>query len=84
MKITKSKLKQIIKEEFEMVKEAQGKEWIDVYVMGIQQHLKKYQVEGRGTVMAAIKRIAGAAGWIPPEDRGPQRKHHNENHKVTT
>jgi len=61
MKITKRQLKRIIKEEFEMVKEALGKEWIDVYVMSIQQHLDMYEVPERGTVMKAVNALAAAA-----------------------
>jgi len=61
MKLTKQQLKQIINEELEMVKEVQGKEWVDSYVNRIENHLDEHQVEGRGGLMKLIKSLATAA-----------------------
>jgi len=61
MKVTKQQLKQIIKEELEMVKEVQGKEWVDLYVTNIKNHLEKQQTEGRGQLMQMINALALAA-----------------------
>ena len=63
MKITKQQLKDIIKEELEMVKEVevQGKEWVDIYVAQINDHLEEMNTEGRGYVMQLIKALAMAA-----------------------
>jgi len=60
MKITKQQLRQIIKEELEMVKEVQGKEWVDEYVARINDHLEKQNTEGRGVLMQMIKALAAA------------------------
>ena len=75
MKVTKQQLKQIIKEELEMVKEAQNMEWVDIYVTKIKDHLESEQVEGRGALMQHITALANAA-------KGEQIN--NENHKKTT
>ena len=61
MKITKTKLKQIIREEFETIKEVQGKEWVDVYVARIQNHLDEKHTEGRGMLMELVTALARAA-----------------------
>jgi hypothetical protein len=58
MKITKTQLKQIIKEELEMVKEDQSMIWVDRYVESIEAHLRSNHVPEWGKVMEMVNVLA--------------------------
>ena len=64
MKITKQKLKQIIKEELQLNEITPDREWVDVYVARIQNHLNDKNTEGRGALMQMVIRLANAAKGV--------------------